>query len=198
MSREKKEKMIIRIYPTKEQEDFAEIVIANRKKANAQGHFKTESLTEKFQVVGELIIHDLLKMPRNPQMGLRSDGGSDVILHEKRTDVKCERRTVVFDGPKKDKYDHNVNAGQINNSCDEYLFISWYEPGNFYEICGRVDKEKFIAKAIFYEEGAEIKRTNGSSLYARKKGVYVISHEHVEEFKRIGDISGIYEVAVTA
>jgi len=133
-------------------------------------------------ILGQTIISDLLKLNRpNGKTGF--DGGYDLIINNKKVDVKTMGRTV----PVKQHYVHNFIGYQLKYEVDYLLFLSYNKKNSIMTICGYITKDEFLKKARFYPQGAERTRDDGTSFYS-KAPLYEISQKDLYPLNSIGDI----------
>lgn len=131
-----------------------------------------------FGIVSQFIVSDLLDLPEPVNRG--ADGGTDIYWNNKTWDIKTEIRQSYF---KPRLFVHNVHGGQINNEVDGYIFVNYNQSDGGYEVCGFIEKDKFIKYAEFYSGGTLRKRTDGSIMSVRPGGVYEIKQKFLEKFK---------------
>lgn len=100
----------------------------------------------------------------------------DFIYNTMKVDVKTMGRTSY---PTK-YYVNNLIAEQIDYECDRYIFCSYHKVENVLTICGFIDKETFLKKAVKYLKGTSRTRSDGSE-FVLKSDLYEIKNSDLEK-----------------
>jgi hypothetical protein len=158
---------------TKEQIDFARAYLEKGGIAH-RGNFDGDNLKQLFGLLAQIIVGDICKCSRPINSGF--DGGWDLMLYEKKYDVKCEIRSVDF----KKKYVHNLNANQKNYKTDGYIFVSYNKEIGEFTVCGKITKDKFFEKAIYRKVGDRVERADGS-LMDIQSSFYELENKYLED-----------------
>ena len=151
---------MIVINPTSDQVLFANEFLKIDSMAH-RGKFDGDKHQQLFGLIAQVIVMDYLKLDRPKNEGF--DGGFDLELNKKRYDVKCEMRTVNFQGT----FVHNLSAFQINYKADGYIFVSYNKSNGEYSICGVISKEDLKNKSVFYKKGDPRQRRDGTVMFAQ-------------------------------
>ena len=135
-------------------------------------------------IVGECMVHLAMgeDMPRY-------DSGSlieDLKINNKKVDVKTMARNVDM----RDFYVHNFVGYQKDRDNDVLLFISINKTTGNVQICGWLDKKKFLEQASFFDKGSVRKRTDGSTFVTRAP-LYEIENKNLNQINTIEDIKKI-------
>lgn len=133
-------------------------------------------------ILGQTIIADILQLER-PKGETGFDGGYDLIINNKKVDIKTMGRTV----PVKEHYVHNFIGYQLKYEVDYLLFLSYNKRNNIMTICGYIPKDEFLIKANFYPRGAKRTRDDGTSFYS-KAPLYEIGQNDLYPINNIKDI----------
>ena len=165
-----------KIQVTEEQRNFC-INYVNEWKSK-RGNFDGNYFQKLFGMQAQVIVSDLLKLPR-PELSENFDGGYDLIYAGKKYDVKCEIRSVPFN---EKLFVHNLVASQLNYVADGYIFVSYNKETSEFQICGAIDKGDFISHAQFFPAGSIRKRTDGSKLVVQAD-LYELENKFLEKFR---------------
>ena len=135
-------------------------------------------------IVGECMVHLAMgeDMPRY-------DSGSlieDLKINNKKVDVKTMARNVDM----RDFYVHNFVGYQKDRDNDVLLFISINKTTGNVQICGWLDKKKFLEQASFFDKGSVRTRTDGSTFVTRAP-LYEIENKNLNQINTIEDIKKI-------
>ena len=87
------------------------------------------------------------------------DGGYDFEWNGYKADVKCTIRTVE----PKPNFACNFTELQKNHIANAFIFTSLNKTNKVLTLCGWIDKKTFFEKAIKFDEGEKIYRSNGTS-----------------------------------
>ena len=112
-------------------------------------------------MIGEVMCCDLFRRPR-PQGGAGPDPGHDMVISEKRVDVKTMGRTV----PMQAAYVHNFCALQIR-APGYYLFCSICKPTSILTVCGTISAAELHQKGQHFAEGETRTRSDGTTFVTR-------------------------------
>ena len=108
------------------------------------------------------------------------DGGYDFLLHGKRVDVK----TMVRNSFVRPYYVNNFYKLQEHFDCDVLIFTSIHKEKSVLEICGWMDKNKFLSEAIFEPKGTPQKRSDGSFFVLRSDN-YIIKNNQLNKIQEL-------------
>lgn len=109
-------------------------------------------------IIGQTVVQDLLGLAW-PEGSNGFDNGVDLILNNKKVDVKTMGRTVEM----RDYFVHNFIALQLNYDVDILIFCSFNKRTNKLTICGFINKNDLHEKARFFKKGEERRRSDGST-----------------------------------
>ena len=129
-------------------------------------------------LIGEIEVKKLFGKPIDLIAGF--DGGFDFKIDHKKADVKTMGRNVDV----KDDYVNNFIAYQKHFDCDIYIFCSLNKKKNELTICGWVTKDQLISRSEKYKEGAERKRSDGTSFFT-KAPLYEIKNNQLNNIKEL-------------
>ena len=104
------------------------------------------------------------------------DGGVDLVLNDKRVDVKCMGRN----GAVKEGYTNNFIAAQDNYNTDIYLFCSINKKDSILTMCGWVTKDEFKDRRVFHEKGSLRFRKDGTAIKV-KTDLYEIDNDMLND-----------------
>lgn len=133
-------------------------------------------------LIGELIVHHYL---HNKYLNLSEkldgfDGGYDILLKDKKIDVKTmERKSYV-----RPNFVNNFYIMQEGHDAEIIVFCSYHNLDNIIEICGWLPKSELQTRGIFYAAGTKRNRTDGSSFTFRQDNYEV-------EVKDLDDIDSL-------
>lgn len=143
-----------------------------------RGDFDGDLYKQLFGLIAQSIVMEWMGLGL-PEVKKGFDGGSDLIYNGSKWDVKCEIRQVPF----KLEYVHNLTAAQKNYQTDGYIFVSFNQPKNEYEICGFITKEDFFKNARKFESGQRRTRNDGSQMEVKGRGMYELDQKYLTKFK---------------
>lgn len=106
--------------------------------------------------LAETMVMDMLRLPRKENPG-KNDQGYDFEYNGKKWDVK----TVTVRGDPRPHWTMNVNAAQVHNASDAYIFCTFNRFTRTLTIVGWQEKKTAMAAATFHEEGTTIKNDSG-------------------------------------
>lgn len=168
---------MISIKPTSKQIELSKEYL-NSWDLKINDYFNPSNMQRLFGIISQFIVSDFLKLEKPTNKG--ADGGFDILWNNKRWDIKTEIRNYNFNSR---KFVHNLHAKQINNQVDGYIFVNYNRIEGIYEICGYIEKDKFIKYAEYYDSGESRTRTDGTSMSIRFGGIYEIKQKYLTKFK---------------
>jgi hypothetical protein len=135
-------------------------------------------------LIGELTLHRLLGLTRPKYTSGRLD--TDILINNKKVDIKSMARNVYM----QDHYVHNFVAYQKDMPSDILLFISINKKSGVVQICGWLEKEKFLENASFFDQGDKRERDDGTSFVLRAP-LYEIEQNKLNKLNNVGDLNDI-------
>ena len=135
-------------------------------------------------LIGELTLHRVLGLTRPKYTSGRLD--SDILINNKKIDIKSMARNVYM----QDHYVHNFVAYQKDMPSDILLFISINKKSGVVQICGWLEKEKFLENASFFDQGDKRERDDGTSFVLRAP-LYEIEQNKLNKLNNVGDLNDI-------
>ena len=135
-------------------------------------------------LIGELTLHRVLGLTRPKYTSGRLD--SDILINNKKVDIKSMARNVYM----QDHYVHNFVAYQKDMPSDILLFISINKKSGVVQICGWLEKEKFLNTASFFNQGDKRERDDGTSFILRAP-LYEIEQSKLNKLNNVEDINAI-------
>ena len=135
-------------------------------------------------LIGELTLHRVLGLTRPKYTSGRLD--SDILINNKKVDIKSMARNVYM----QDHYVHNFVAYQKDMPSDILLFISINKKSGFVQICGWLEKEKFLEDASFFDQGDKRERDDGTSFVLRAP-LYEIEQNKLNKLNNVKDLNDI-------
>lgn len=136
--------------------------------------------------IGEVITCDLFKQTRPMADG--PDGGLDLLICEKRVDVKTMGRTV---NPRPD-FVSNYLGKQLGQDTDYFIFCSINKTTSILFYCGIITRPDFLIKAKEYKPGKVRKRSNGTE-FEVVAPLWEIFNDRLWAINKLGDISEYIE-----
>ena len=135
-------------------------------------------------LIGDLTVHRLLEMdPPNYNEG-RID--TDILVNDKKIDVKSMLRKHDM----RDNWVHNFVGYQKEISSDVLLFVNINRNTKTVQLCGWLDKKKFLDIADFYNKGDLRTRDDGTS-FKTYAPLYEIKQEKLNKLNDINDLRNI-------
>ena len=135
-------------------------------------------------LIGELTLHRVLGLTRPKYTSGRLD--SDILINNKKIDIKSMARNVYM----QDHYVHNFVAYQRDMPSDILLFISINKKSGVVQICGWLEKEKFLENASFFDQGDKRERDDGTSFVLRAP-LYEIEQNKLNKLNNVKDLNDI-------
>jgi len=135
-------------------------------------------------LIGELTLHRVLGLTRPKYTSGRLD--SDILINNKKVDIKSMARNVYM----QDHYVHNFVAYQKDMPSDILLFISINKKSGVVQICGWLEKEKFLENASFFDQGDKRERDDGTSFVLRAP-LYEIEQNKLNKLNNVKDLNDI-------
>ena len=135
-------------------------------------------------LIGELTLHRLLGLTRPKYTSGRLD--TDILINNKKVDIKSMARNVYM----QDHYVHNFVAYQKDMPSDILLFISINKKSGVVQICGWLEKEKFLENASFFDQGDKRERDDGTSFVLRAP-LYEIEQNKLNKLNNVNDLNDI-------
>ena len=135
-------------------------------------------------LIGELTLHRVLGLTRPKYTSGRLD--SDILINNKKVDIKSMARNVYM----QDHYVHNFVAYQRDMPSDILLFISINKKSGVVQICGWLEKEKFLENASFFDQGDKRERDDGTSFVLRAP-LYEIEQNKLNKLNNVKDLNDI-------
>ena len=135
-------------------------------------------------LIGELTLHRVLGLTRPKYTSGRLD--SDILINNKKVDIKSMARNVYM----QDHYVHNFVAYQKDMPSDILLFISINKKSGVVQICGWLEKEKFLENASFFNQGDKRERDDGTSFVLRAP-LYEIEQNKFNKLNNVKDLNDI-------
>ena len=135
-------------------------------------------------LIGELTLHRVLGLTRPKYTSGRLD--SDILINNKKVDIKSMARNVYM----QDHYVHNFVAYQKDMPSDILLFISINKKSGVVQICGWLEKEKFLEDASFFNQGDKRERDDGTSFVLRAP-LYEIEQNKLNKLNNVNDLNDI-------
>ena len=135
-------------------------------------------------LIGELTLHRVLGLTKPKYTSGRLD--SDILINNKKVDIKSMARNVYM----QDHYVHNFVAYQRDMPSDILLFISINKKSGIVQICGWLEKEKFLENASFFDQGDKRERDDGTSFVLRAP-LYEIEQNKLNKLNNVNDLNDI-------
>ena len=135
-------------------------------------------------LIGELTLHRVLGLTKPKYTSGRLD--SDILINNKKVDIKSMARNVYM----QDHYVHNFVAYQKDMPSDVLLFISINKKSGVVQICGWLEKEKFLENASFFDQGDKRERDDGTSFVLRAP-LYEIEQNKLNKLNNVNDLNDI-------
>ena len=135
-------------------------------------------------LIGELTLHRVLGLTKPKYTSGRLD--SDILINNKKVDIKSMARNVYM----QDHYVHNFVAYQKDMPSDILLFISINKKSGVVQICGWLEKEKFLENASFFDQGDKRERDDGTSFVLRAP-LYEIEQNKLNKLNNVNDLNDI-------
>ena len=135
-------------------------------------------------LIGELTLHRVLGLTRPKYTSGRLD--TDILINNKKVDIKSMARNVYM----QDHYVHNFVAYQRDMPSDILLFISINKKSGVVQICGWLEKEKFLENASFFDQGDKRERDDGTSFVLRAP-LYEIEQNKLNKLNNVNDLNDI-------
>ena len=135
-------------------------------------------------LIGELTLHRVLGLTKPKYTSGRLD--SDILINNKKVDIKSMARNVYM----QDHYVHNFVAYQKDMPSDILLFISINKKSGVVQICGWLEKEKFLENASFFDQGDKRERDDGTSFVLRAP-LYEIEQNKLNKLNNVKDLNDI-------
>tara|TARA_R100001163_G_scaffold11836_1_gene10896 strand:+ start:218 stop:745 length:528 start_codon:yes stop_codon:yes gene_type:complete len=135
-------------------------------------------------LIGELTLHRVLGLTRPKYTSGRLD--TDILINNKKVDIKSMARNVYM----QDHYVHNFVAYQKDMPSDILLFISINKKSGVVQICGWLEKEKFLENASFFDQGDKRERDDGTSFVLRAP-LYEIEQNKLNKLNNVKDLNDI-------
>ena len=135
-------------------------------------------------LIGELTLHRVLGLTRPKYTSGRLD--TDILINNKKVDIKSMARNVYM----QDHYVHNFVAYQKDMPSDILLFISINKKSGVVQICGWLEKEKFLENASFFDQGDKRERDDGTSFVLRAP-LYEIEQNKLNKLNNVNDLNDI-------
>jgi len=135
-------------------------------------------------LIGELTLHRVLGLTKPKYTSGRLD--SDILINNKKVDIKSMARNVYM----QDHYVHNFVAYQKDMPSDILLFISINKKSGVVQICGWLEKEKFLNEASFFDQGDKRERDDGTSFVLRAP-LYEIEQNKLNKLNSVDDLNDI-------
>jgi hypothetical protein len=127
-------------------------------------------------LLGEMKVHQAFGIPF--EFGQGFDGGFDMVLNDKKVDVKTMGRNVNM----KPDYVHNFIGLQKHFKCDIYIFTSLNKKTSEVTICGWVTKEQLFERAEKFKKGTKRYRDDGTYTLL-KATTYEIKNKDLNNIK---------------
>ena len=130
-------------------------------------------------LLGEMMLCKVMGVHHNMAKGF--DGGFDLLIKDRKTDVKTMGRTV----DPKPHYVNNFMALQEHFDCELYIFCSINKKTSEFTICGWVTKQELLHKAKLYPKGTIRTRTNGTTFELKADTYEILNSElnHIYDLK---------------
>ncbi|MGG6431518.1 hypothetical protein ACPF7I_08350 [Anoxybacillus sp. D401a] len=164
-----------------EQRDYAGMMVSKfnfGKRGYADGNKEQQFVG----VLGQVVIADLTDGQRpNGENGF--DGGVDLIIKNKKIDIKTMTRTV----PMKPHFVHNFIGYQLRYGVDYYLFCSFNKSRNILTVCGLIKKEDFLKKSSYYPKGSKRYRDD-NSFFVTNAPLYEIRQSDLNDVNTLNDV----------
>ena len=135
-------------------------------------------------LIGELTLHRVLGLTKPKYTSGRLD--SDILINNKKVDIKSMARNVYM----QEHYVHNFVAYQKDMPSDVLLFISINKRSGVVQICGWLEKEKFLNEASFFDQGDKRERDDGTSFVLRAP-LYEIEQNKLNKLNNVNDLNDI-------
>jgi len=135
-------------------------------------------------LIGELTLFRLMGRPQPRYESGRLD--EDININNKKIDIKSMARNVYM----QDHYVHNFVAYQKDMPSDILLFISINKKSGVVQICGWLEKEKFLNEASFFDQGDKRERDDGTSFVLRAP-LYEIEQNKLNKLNNVNDLNDI-------
>ena len=135
-------------------------------------------------LIGELTLHRVLGLTKPKYTSGRLD--TDILINNKKVDIKSMARNVYM----QDHYVHNFVAYQRDMPSDILLFISINKKSGVVQICGWLEKEKFLENASFFDQGDKRERDDGTSFVLRAP-LYEIEQNKLNKLNNVNDLNDI-------
>ena len=135
-------------------------------------------------LIGELTLHRVLGLTKPKYTSGRLD--TDILINNKKVDIKSMARNVYM----QDHYVHNFVAYQKDMPSDILLFISINKKSGVVQICGWLEKEKFLENASFFDQGDKRERDDGTSFVLRAP-LYEIEQNKLNKLNNVNDLNDI-------
>jgi hypothetical protein len=135
-------------------------------------------------LIGELTLHRVLGLTRPKYTSGCLD--TDILINNKKVDIKSMARNVYM----QDHYVHNFVAYQKDMPSDILLFISINRKSGVVQICGWLEKEKFLNEASFFDQGDKRERDDGTSFVLRAP-LYEIEQNKLNKLNNVKDLNDI-------
>ena len=169
---------------TNEVRDYANRQVSIKNFGVRSAGFNGNRIQQYTGIVGECMLHKALDkdLPTD-------DSGSlidDIKINNNKVDIKTMARTVDM----RDFYVHNFVGYQKDRDNDVLLFISINKTTGNVQICGGLDKKKFLEQASFFDKGSVRTRTDGSTFVTRAP-LYEIENKNLNQINTIEDIKKI-------
>ena len=169
---------------TDEVRDYANRQVSIKNFGVRSAGFNGNRIQQYTGIVGECMLHKAIGKDLPTY-----DSGSlieDIIINNKKVDIKTMARTVDM----RDFYVHNFVGYQKDRDNDVLLFISINKTTGNVQICGWLDKKKFLEQASFFDKGSVRTRTDGSTFVTRAP-LYEIENKNLNQINTIEDIKKI-------
>lgn len=133
----------------------------------------TKGKSNIYGAIGEIVVNDFF-IEKGHKVDHTQTFDYDIIIDDKKVDVKTKRTTVV----PRDYYNATIDANSAHQHCDFYFFVRVLENLNRAWIIGYISQEDIIEKAVKNELGEK-----DTEKFNFKSECYNVTHDQLSRFK---------------
>jgi hypothetical protein len=172
---EGKLKPFIFYIPTMEQIEYTKVELETKPFAR-RGYFDGNPYQKFLGLLNEVVICDLLGLPRPELPDGKPDKGYDIIFDNTKIDIKSRAFSPKHGDPRNPLYDHLIAKTQMKDA-EVYLFTAVNPENKNIMVCGYLKKSDIISRGLFGKRGQTFRKYNGSVIELRADDYIVFNKD---------------------